>query len=64
MPICRPYAWEIFLEVVNRLQRDLNLETLPFERVFVNFGQWQSNPANDHGHINMVITQEAIESSK
>jgi hypothetical protein len=70
-------AWEIFCQVVDKLQNDLKLKTLPFERAYINFGYWQSQvsrngqPRNDgfkpedcHAHINMVLTSEAIVTSK
>lgn len=56
-------AWQTFFKVVHRLQYDLALTRSPFERVFIHFGGWQSSPLADHAHINMVLTNEAIQSA-
>ncbi len=64
-------AWEIFWQVVDNLQYDLRLKELPFERVYINFGKWQTQaygndlkPNDCHAHLNMVLTTEAINSCK
>jgi len=56
-------AWKIICQVINTLINDLKLKNLPFERIFINFGNWQSNNSG-HAHVNIVLTREAIDSSQ
>ena len=63
-------AWEFVREVINWIKTELNLDEMPIEKIFVNFGHWQSqcrgrrSPATCHAHINIVLTKKAIEACK
>lgn len=61
-------AWKFVWEVIEGIRAELNLDEIPIEKIFVNFGRWQSQcagserpPATGHAHINIVLTEEAIE---
>jgi hypothetical protein len=67
----KPDAWKIICHVISNLKKDFKLKTLPFQRIFINFGEWQSQVrtkglnANDcHAHINIVLKKEVIDSSQ
>jgi hypothetical protein len=54
-------TWATLCQLIHQLKTDLHLKNLPIERIFFNFGSWQSNPHVRHAHANMVLTKEAIE---
>jgi len=54
-------AWKRICRVINNLKHDLQLKSLPFLRIYFNFGEWQSSN-NGHAHGNIVLSKEAIDS--
>ena len=55
-------AWRAVFEVLQYIQRELKLEELPFNEIFVNFRDWQSqHPWSRHAHINVKLTKQAID---
>ena len=64
-------AWKAVWSVVHDIQVGLKLKELPIERVYINFGRWQSQAGNSgltpsecHAHINILLTRRAIEACK
>jgi hypothetical protein len=64
-------TWKIVWKVINDIIDSLQLKELPIERIYINFGHWQSQTKNDrlrprycHAHINIVLTKKAIEACK
>ena len=60
-----PDAWHAVREVLQYIQKELDLNALPLSRIYVNFGEWHSQKRNDgHAHINIVLTRAAIDACK
>jgi len=64
-------TWNIIREVIDYITESLHLNELAIERIYVNFGGWQSQaytrqlkPNDCHAHINIVLTEEAIKACK
>jgi hypothetical protein len=54
-------AWEAVSQVIDYLEEKLRLKNLPIERIYISFGDWQSQanslkPEDCHAHINLVLT--------
>ena len=63
-------TWLIVTNVIGKLKKELELDELPCEGIFVNLGRNQSqtegdrySPANAHGHINLQLSKKAVQSS-
>ena len=60
-----PAAWHAVREVLQYIQKELDLNALPLSRIYVNFGKWHSqNRIDGHAHINIVLTKAAIDACK
>lgn len=57
-------AWKSVITVLEYIQTKLNLNELPINQIYVNFGRWHSQIRKDslsgHAHINIVLTLAAI----
>ena len=59
-------AWQAVLLTLIHMKKKLNLEKLPLNRIYVNFGKWMQQKADDpmyrfcHAHINIVLSLETI----
>ncbi len=64
----RPEAWNAPLILLDHIQKELELNELPFYEIYANFGKWHSQIrrgcSDGHAHINIVLTPEAIEACK
>lgn len=60
-------AWQAVLLTLIYMKKELNLDKLPLNRIYVNFGKWMQQKADDpmyrscHAHINIVLSPETIE---
>jgi len=64
-------TWKVIWQVIDKIKNSLPLNELPIERIYINFGGWQSpvktnqlEPGDCHAHINIVLTEEAIKACK
>ncbi len=60
-------TWNIILEVIDYITKCLQLNELAMEKIYINFGGWQSQaytgqlkPSDCHAHINILLTEETI----
>lgn len=60
-------AWQAVLQTLKYMEDQLKLDRLPLSRIYINFGKWMSQKADDpmhrncHAHINIVLSRQTIE---
>lgn len=60
-------AWQGVLQTLIYMKEKLKLNNLPLNRIYINFGKWMQQKADDltcrscHAHINIVLSRETIE---
>ena len=60
-------AWQAVLLTLIYMKTELKLDKLPLNRIYINFGNWMQQRADDstrrkcHAHINIVLSHETIE---
>jgi hypothetical protein len=63
-----PKAWKAIFEVLEFIEKELQLNELSFYEIYANFGIWHSQirkgSSSGHAHINIVLTSEVIEAIK
>jgi regulator of replication initiation timing len=60
-------AWQGVLQTLIYMKEKLELDNLPLNRIYINFGKWMQQKADDpshrscHAHINIVLPRETID---